>query len=120
MVGFGYRLESMQSEDFTCVPFQNCGNQPQFRTSKKATDGALAMSAEKYDTLLFVEHGLYFPALEPKHQRYDRMCAINKETLTRLSYNTKDDKETKWNQYESTSITLNTDIRTIMTKDLAC
>ena len=54
--GFGDRFETMQSKEFTQVAFQNCGRQPEFCTSKKATNGALAMSAGKYDTLLFAEH----------------------------------------------------------------
>ena len=53
MEGFGDRFEPRQSRDFTRVGFQNCGPQPQYRTSKKATDGSLAMSAGKYAVLLF-------------------------------------------------------------------
>ena len=101
----------MRSKEFARVAFQNCGRQPQFRTSKKATDGSLAMSAWKYDILLYAEHGLYTPALEPKHQMHDRMCVMNKGTFTRLSYNTNDGKDTKWNQYGGTGITLNKDMR---------
>ena len=71
--GFGDMFHPIRSPDFTWVAFQNCGRQPQFRTSKKATDGSLAMSAGKYDILLYAEHGLYPPALEPKHQMHDRM-----------------------------------------------
>ena len=55
------------------------------------------MSAGKYDVLLFVEHNLYAPALEPKHQVHDRMCVMNKGTMTRSSYNTNDGVGTKWN-----------------------
>ena len=39
------------------------------------------MSAGIYDVLLYAEHGLYAPALEPKHQIHDRMCVMNKGTL---------------------------------------
>ena len=95
MEGVGDFFEPTQSKDFTQVAFQNCGRQPQFRTSKKATDGALAISAGKYDALIFAEHRLYPPALEPKHQMYDRMCVMNKGTLTCLSYNTNDGKGTR-------------------------
>ena len=95
MEGFGDRFELMQSKDFTRVAFQNYGRQPQFRTGKKATDGAHAMSAGKYDTLFYAKHGLYSPALEPKHQMYDRMCVMNKGTMTCLSYNTNDGEGTK-------------------------
>ena len=74
MEGFGDCFKPIQSKDFTSVAFQNCGCQPQFRTTKKATNGALAVSAGKYDTLIFVEHDLYSPALEPKHRMHDRVC----------------------------------------------
>ena len=60
------------------------------------------MSAVKYDLLLFAEHNLYGPALEPKHQMYDRMSVMNKGTITCLSYNTNDGAGTKWNQYGGT------------------
>ena len=46
---FGECFEPIQSKDFTRVLFQNCGPQLQYRTSKKAMDGSLAMSAGKYD-----------------------------------------------------------------------
>ena len=85
----------MQSKEFTQLAFQNCGRQPQFRTSKKPTDGALSMSVGKYDALLFAEHRLYFQALEPKHQKHDRMCVMNKGTLMRLSYNINNGEGTK-------------------------
>ena len=88
MEGFVDCFEPRQSKDFTRVAFQNCGPQPQYRTSKKATDGSLAMSAGKYDILLFAEHVLYASALEPKHQMHDCMCVMNKGTMTCLSYNT--------------------------------
>ena len=58
--------------------------------------GALAMSAVNDDVLLSAKHGLYPPALEPKHGCYDRMCTMDKETYTRLSYNTNNGEETKW------------------------
>ena len=98
------------------MAFQNYDRQPQFRMSKKATDGALAMSAGKYDVLLFAEYGLYSPVLEPKHQMHDRMCVMNKGLMTRLSYNTNDGSGTKWNQYGGIGITLNADMRARMTK----
>ena len=75
------------------------------------------MSAGKYDVLLFAEHGLYKPALEPQHQMYDRMCVMNKGTFTRLSYNTNDGTDTKWNEYGGTRITLNADMRARKAKD---
>ena len=75
------------------------------------------MSAGKYDVLLYAEHGLYPPALEPQHQMHDRMCVMNKGTFTRLSYNTNDGTNTKWNQYGGTGITLNTDMRARKAKD---
>ena len=74
------------------------------------------MSAGKYDVSLYGEHGLHAPALEPKHQIHDRMCMMNKGTFTPLSYNTNDGNDTKWNQYSGTVITLNTDMRSSMTK----
>ena len=117
MEGFGDRFEQKQSRDFTRVGFQNCGPQPQYRTSKKATDGSLAMSAGKYDVLLYAEHGLYVPALEPKHPMHNRMCVMNKGIFTRLSYNTNDRTDTKWNQYGCTGITLNKDMRARKSKD---
>ena len=55
------------------------------------------MLAGKYNILLFTKHGLYSPALQPKHGMHDHMCMMNKETFTRLSYNTNDGKGTKWN-----------------------
>ena len=42
---------------------------------------------------------------------HDRMCVMNKGTFTRLSYNTNDGTDTKWNQYGGTGITLNEDMR---------
>ena len=93
----GDRFEPRQSRDFTRVGFQNYGPQPQYRTSKKATDGSLAMSTGKYGILFFAEHDMYGPALEPKHQIHDPMCVMNKGTMTRLSYNTNDGTRTKWN-----------------------
>ena len=114
--GFGDRFELIQSIYFTQVAFQNCGRQPQFQTSKKATDDALAMSAGKYDALLFAEYRLYSPTLESKHQMHDRVCVMNKGEMTRLSYNTNDDEGTKWNQYDGTGITLNANTRERMTK----
>ena len=107
----------MRSKDFTRVAFQNCRQQPQYRTSKKATDGSLAMSAGMYDVLLYAEHGLYVPALEPKHRMHDRMCVMNKGIFTRLTYNTNDEKDTKWNQYGGTGITLNVDMRSRKLQD---
>ena len=107
----------MRSKEFTRVAFKNFGRQPQFCTSKKATDGFLAMSAGKYDVSLYGEHGLYVPALEPKHQIYDRMCMMNEGTFTQRSYNTNNGKDTKWNQYNGTGITLNAHMRSRMTKD---
>ena len=101
----------IRSTNFTRVAFQNCGRQPQFRTSKKATNGSLAISAGKYDILLYAEHGLYAPALEPKHQMHDHMCVMNKGTFTRFSYNTNNGTDTKWKQYGGTGITLNEDMR---------
>ena len=92
--GFGDRFQPTQSQEFTCVAFQNCGQQPQFHTIKKVADGSLEMSAEKCNTLLFAEHGLYSHALEPKYGMYDRICMMNKGTLTRLSYNTNDGEGT--------------------------
>ena len=41
---------------------------------------------------------------------------MNKGTFTRLSYNTNNRKDTKWNQYGGTGITLNIDMRARMTK----
>ena len=67
------------------------------------------MEAGKFDALLFAEHGLYPPALQPRHGWHDRMCTKNKGTYSRLSYNIKDGEVTKWNQYGGTGITLNTD-----------
>ena len=75
------------------------------------------MSAGMYDILLFAEHGLYPPALEPQHQMHDRMCMMNKGTFTRLSYNTNDGPDTLWNQYGGTGITLNKDMRARKAKD---
>ena len=74
------------------------------------------MSSGKYDVLLFAEHGLYEPALEPQNQMHNRMCVMNKDTFTRLSYNT-NDKDPKWNQYGGTGITLNADMRARKAKD---
>ena len=91
---FGNILTQRQSKDFTRVGFQNCGEQPRFKSHYKALDGARAMAAGKYDVLLFAEHDLYGPVLEPRHQMHDRMCTMNRGTLTRLSYNTNDGKGT--------------------------
>ena len=52
--GFGDHFHPTQSTAVTRIAFQNCGPQPQYRTSKKATDGALAMEAGKFDVLLFL------------------------------------------------------------------
>ena len=117
MEGFGDCFEPRQSKYFISVAFQKCGPQPQYRTSKKATDGSLAMSAGKYDVLLFAEHDMYAPALEPKHQMHDRMCVMKKGTMTCLGYNTNDEAGTKWNQYGGIGITLNADMRARVTKD---
>ena len=108
--GFGDCFHPTQSTEVTRIAFQNSRPQPQYCTSKKATDGALAMEAGKFDVLLFTEHGLYPPALQPRHGWYVRMCTRNKGTYSRLSYNTNDGEATKWNQYGSTSITLNADL----------
>ena len=113
---FGDAFHPRRSPDFTRVAFQNCGRRPRYRTSKKSTDGSLAMSAGKYNVLLYAEHGLYEPALEPQHQMHDRMCVMNKGTFTRLSYNT-NDNDPKWNQYGGTGITLNADMRARKEKD---
>ena len=80
-------------------------------------DGSRTMSVGKYDVLLFAEHRLYSPALQPKHGMCDRMCMMNKRTVTCLNYNTNNGKGTKWNQYSGTGITLNADIRSRMAKD---
>ena len=69
--GFGDFSHPTQSTEVTRIAFQNSGPQPQYRTSKKATDGALAMEAGKFDVLLFAEHGLYPPALQPRHGWHD-------------------------------------------------
>ena len=65
--GLGDCFRPARSTEFTRIAFRNSGPQPQFRTSKKATDGALAMEAGKFDALLFAEHGLYPPALQPRY-----------------------------------------------------
>ena len=117
MDGFGDIFELRQSRDFTRVGFQNCGPQPQYKTNKKAMDGARAMAAGKYDILLFAEHDLYGPALEPKHQMHDRMCVMNKGTMTRLSYNTNNGTGTRWNQYGGTGFTINADMRARVTQN---
>ena len=106
----------MRSKEFTQVAFQNCERQSQFCISKKATDGSFAMSAGKYNVLLYVEHGLYSLALLPKDQIHDRMSMMNKGTFTRLSYNTNNGKDTKWNQYGGAGITLNADMKARMAK----
>ena len=85
--------------------------------SKKATDGSLAMSAGMYNILLFAEHGLYPPALEPQHQMHNHMCMMNKGTFTRLSYNANDGPDTLWNQYGGTGIALNKYMRARKAKD---
>ena len=87
-------LTQRQTKDFTRVGFQNCGEQPRFKFHHKEVDGARAMAAKKYDVLLFAENDLFGPALEPRHQMHDKMCTMTRGTLTRLSYNTNDDK---WN-----------------------
>ena len=115
MEGFGDCFHPTQSTEVTRIAFQNSGPQPQFRTSKKTIDGALAMSAEKYDALLFAEHRLYPPALQSRHDWHDRMCTRNKGTYSCLSYNTNNGKATKWNQYGGTGITLNADLKSRMT-----
>ena len=74
------------------------------------------MSAGKYDVLLFAKHGLYSPVLELKQGMHNHMCMMNKGTFTCPSYNTNDGNETKWDQYDGTSITLNADMRSRMTK----
>ena len=48
---------------------------------------------------------------------FNRMCVMNKSTMTRLSYNTNNGAGTKWNQYGGTGITLNADIKARVTKD---
>ena len=75
------------------------------------TDGSLVMSAGMYDILLYAEHGLYPPALEPQHQMHDRMCMMNKGTFNCFSYNTNDGPDTMWSQYVGKGITLNKDTR---------
>ena len=60
---FGDCFHPTQFTEVARIAFQNSGPQPQYCTSKKATDGALAMEAGKFDVLLFAEHGLYPPAL---------------------------------------------------------
>ena len=107
----------MRSKEFTQVAFQNCERQSQFCISKKATDGSFAMSAGKYNVLLFAEHVLYSSTLEPKHGMHDCMCMMNKGTFTCLSYNTNDNEGKKWNQYGDTGITLNEDMRSRVIKD---
>ena len=117
MEDFGDSFEPRQSRDFTRIGFQNSGPQPQYRTSKKATDGSLAMSAGKYDVFLFAEHDLYGPALEPKHQMHNHMSVMNKGTMTCLSYNTNNGAGTRWNQYGGTGFTINADMRARVTQD---
>ena len=113
--GFGDCFHPTQSTEVTRINFQNSRPQPQYRTSKKATDGALAMEAGKFDVLLFAEHGLYPPALQPWHGWHDQMCTRNKGKYSRLSYNTNDGERTKWNQYGGTGITLNADLKSRIT-----
>ena len=45
------------------------------------------------------------------------MYVMNKGTFTRLSYNINDGKDTKWNQYDGTGITLNADMRARKSQD---
>ena len=80
-------------------------------------DGSRAMTAGKYDVFLFVEHNLYGPAFELKHQMHDRMCTMNKGTMTHLSYNTNDGPGTNWGQYGGTGFTINEDMRARMTQN---
>ena len=114
---FGDILSQQQSKDFTRVGFQNCGEQPRLKSHHKALDGARAMAAAKYNVLLFAEHNLFGPALEPRHQMHDRMCTLNRGTLTRLSYNTNNRKGTNWRQYVGTDFTINEDMRTRMVQN---
>ena len=111
---FGDILDPRQSRDFTRVGFQNCGEQPKFKLDHKALDGSRVMEAGKYDVLLFAEHDLYGPTLEPKHQMHDRMCTMNKGTMTRLSYNTNNGLGTNWRQYRGIGFTINEDMRARM------
>ena len=76
--GFGDILSQRQSKDDTRVGFQNCGEHPRLKSHHKALDGARAMTAGKYDVLLFAEHNPFGPALEPRHQMHDRMCTLNR------------------------------------------
>ena len=114
---FGNILTQQQSKDFTRVGFQNCGEQPRLKLHHKALDSARAMTAGKYHVLLFAEYDLYGPALQPRHQMHDRMCRMNRGTLTRLSYNTNDGKGTNWRQYGGTSFTINEDMRARMVQN---
>ena len=114
---FGNILTLRQSKDFARVGFQNCGEQPRFKSHHKALDGARAMAAGKYDVLLFAKHDLFGPALEPRHQMHGRMCTMNRGTLTRLNYNTNDGKGTNWRQYGGTGFTINENMRTRMVQN---
>ena len=110
-------LDPRQSRNFTRVRFQNCREQPRYKTDHKGLDGSRAMAAGKYDVLFFVEHDLYGPALEPKHQMHDRMCSMSKGIMTRLSFNTNDGTGTNWRQYGGTGFTINEDMRAKMTQN---
>ena len=114
MQAFGDILDPRQSKDFTRVGFKSYGEQPRFKSDHKALDGSRAMVAGKYDVLLFAEHDLYGPALEPKHQMHDRMCTMNKGIMTCLSYNTNDGPGTNWRQYGGSGFTINEDMKARM------
>ena len=114
---FGDILDPRQSRYFTRVGFQNCGQQPRYKTYYKTLDSSRAIAAGKYGVLFFTEHNLYGPALGPKHQMHDRMCMMNKGTMTRFNYNTNDGPGTKWNQYGGTGFTINEDMRARMTQN---
>ena len=72
MTAFG----QLDQKGFTQITFQNSGPQPQFFTSKKVINRALAMSVGKYNVLIFAKHRLYPPALLPKYGWYNCMCTM--------------------------------------------
>ena len=74
----------------------------------------MAIAEGKYDVMLVAKHGLYPPKLQPQEGRHNIMCMLSKGTYTPLSYNTNDGDNVSWDQYSSTGVTVNSNMKSQM------
>ena len=111
---FGNTLSKNTSSSLTRATFQNVGPQPGQKIDSKAKQGVTSFAQEKYDVLLFAEHGLY-------HSRIDQSQKWNINYYSKGSYLIAGFNKTRncedWKQPSGTRITITKNIATRKDKE---